>query len=117
VALKRVETLIAAEPPPGRHPFRSSGGRPFEDFGLFDARRSTARGLLQELVMVSTGQTAFLVMVVGAMISLPLALLWVVIYTHLGDRKDAALARRPSAKVVDFGAQHARPHDTHRMAS
>jgi hypothetical protein len=56
-------------------------------------------------------------MVVGAMISLPLALLWVVIYTHLGDRKDAALARRPSAKVVDFGAQHARPHDTHRMAS
>jgi hypothetical protein len=67
--------------------------------------------------MVTTGQTAFLVMVIAGMISLPLALLWVVLYTHLGDRKVAAHARRPSAKVVDFGAQHARPHDSHRIAS
>lgn len=64
-----------------------------------------------------TGQTAFLAMVVAGMLSLPLALLWVVIYTHVGDRKVAVHARRPSAKVVDFGAQHARPHDAHHVAS
>lgn len=55
-----------------------------------------------------TGQTAFLIMVVIGMLSLPLSLLWVVIYTELGDRQDrkraaAALASEPALPTTLAG--------------
>jgi hypothetical protein len=57
-----------------------------------------------------TGQTAFLIMVVVAMLSLPLTLLWVVIYTNLGDRQDrkvAALAKASEPAPLTPVPRHA----------
>jgi hypothetical protein len=55
-------------------------------------------------IKVITGQSAFLLMVVVGMLSLPLALAWVVIDSYLGDRRD----RMAAACVPTLGTQAGR---------
>lgn len=67
--------------------------------------------------MWSTGQAAFLALIVVAMASLPLALLWVVIYLHLADRKTALRLRNPAAEVVDMSKALAQRSASQRHAA
>lgn len=73
---------------------------------LGDLRRETS---FLEIVMI-TGQTAYLAMVVIGMLSLPLALLWAVIYTNPPGRggREGTLAHVRSPKVADHGARPTR---------
>lgn len=63
---------------------------------------------------MSTGQLAYLVMVVAAFALLQLSLAWAVLYTWLGDRRDrrgAALASKPQAQFHAFETRHAKRID------